>query len=129
MNNEYSYRDHLNEIKERYGSPLAILRAQELGFGFSEIHNAYIRMSWEDEKKRLVNIEVCPPGKFIDISCEMAIPKDCIKWLVDPMTGKRMGNNSEIKKAFLLSLPIPKKEYVHHEFFQVNINKESEYGN
>ena len=45
-----------------------LLRASRYGFWYSGVHNAYIRISWEDKEKGLVSIDVCPSDKVMGLA-------------------------------------------------------------
>lgn len=56
------YRSRL--ARERYNGVGLILRGARCGFGYSERHDAFIRMSWIDESKGLIKIISCPPQQL-----------------------------------------------------------------
>lgn len=116
--------------KPRESNPFGImLRARRTGFGFSDVHGAYIRVGWLNEENGLANIEVCPPSKIMDITSGGNRKKlKYIGWMDNPDTGMELDREDPQREKFLSLVPIPRKRYTIYETFQVNVDEEAENG-
>ncbi len=53
------------EIPQRISS---VLTAARVGFYKSDVHYAYLRISWIDKEEGQLCIEVCPPNKIYELT-------------------------------------------------------------
>lgn len=50
-----------------------IMRGQRIGFYYSNLLHAFVRMSWADRDKEVAKIEICPPSQLHDIKHESGL--------------------------------------------------------
>ena len=94
--------------------PEGFLRATRNCFYFSELLNAYVRMSWMDEKKGDLKVEICPAKDIVEY-CRYQNPgEEHLRWHEPP----------EEKQEAITQLNLPQENYSSLEVVTVNVGAE-----